>query len=147
MSKKRITAQQRRIVTKRAQGCCEYCLSQVDFATQSFSVEHIIPTSQGGKDTLDNLALACQGCNGYKYTKTKASDPVDGTRVPFYNPRQQRWQDHFRWNENFTIIIGLTPIGRATIEALKMNRGSLIRLRSVLYALGEHPPTYLDKSK
>lgn len=69
MPRSRITAQQRRHVIERAKGCCEYCLCQVNFATQSFSVEHIVAVNHGGTNTLDNLALACQGCNNHKYTK------------------------------------------------------------------------------
>lgn len=42
MFKKRVTAKQRRIIAKRAQDCCEYCGSQERFATQAFSLEHII---------------------------------------------------------------------------------------------------------
>ncbi|GIL15393.1 MAG: hypothetical protein BroJett039_05660 [Chloroflexota bacterium] len=57
-----------------------------------------------------------------------------------YHPRQQRWRDHFAWSDDFTLIIGLTPIGRATIEALQMNRKPIINLRRVLYAMREHPP-------
>ena len=60
MSEKFITAQQKRAVVKRANGCCEYCRSQARFAMQSFSVEHIVPLSKSGKSGLENLALACQ---------------------------------------------------------------------------------------
>ncbi|MFQ5769041.1 MAG: HNH endonuclease [bacterium] len=125
---------------KRTRGCCEYCRSQARFATQSYSVEHITPISQGGKTILDNLALACQGCNNYKYTKTNGRDPVSGEIIPLFNPRRQRWGVHFVWNEDFTLIVGLTSVGRATIEALKLNRENLVNLRRILYAMGEHPP-------
>lgn len=140
MPRRPVTAQERSRIAERARGCCEYCRSRVDFATQSFSVEHIIPVSRGGETTLDNLALACPGCNGHKYTKTEAPDPVDGTVVPLYNPRQQRWQDHFRWHEDFTCIVGLTPTGRATVSALQMNRPGVMNMRRALFALGLHPP-------
>jgi hypothetical protein len=60
--------------------------------------------------------------------------------VPPYNPRQQHWDDHFRWNEDFSLIVGISPVGRATVEILKLNRENLINLRQVLYAMGEHPP-------
>jgi 5-methylcytosine-specific restriction endonuclease McrA len=140
MPEKRVTARQRQIVAERARHCCEYCRSQVRFATQLFSVEHIQPRSRGGKTTLDNLALACQGCNGHKYTKTEGNDPVTAEMVPLYNPRQQHWDDHFRWNEDFSLIVGISPVGRATVEILKLNRENLINLRQVLYAMGEHPP-------
>jgi hypothetical protein len=140
MSKKRIVAQQKQAVVERAQGCCEYCRSQARFATQPFSVEHIKPRSRGGKTTLDNLALACQGCNNHKYTKTEGRDLLGGDIVPLYHPRQQQWHDHFAWNDDFTLIIGLTPTGRATVEALQLNREGVVNLRRVLYAAGAHPP-------
>jgi 5-methylcytosine-specific restriction endonuclease McrA len=140
MPEQRVTARQRQTVAERARGCCEYCCSQARFATQSFSVEHIEPRSQGGKTSLDNLALACQGCNGHKHTKTEGVDPVSGEIFPLYHPRRHRWQDHYRWSDDFTLIVGLTPIGRATIETLLLNREGLVNLRQVLYAMGVHPP-------
>lgn len=74
MLEKRITAQQKRAVFERAEGCCEYCRSQVRFAVQPFSIEHIVPRSRGGKTNMDNLALACQGCNNHKYTAVHVGD-------------------------------------------------------------------------
>ena len=56
----RVTSQQKQAVFERAKGCCEYCRSQVRFATQPFSMDHILPRSQGGETTLENLALARQ---------------------------------------------------------------------------------------
>jgi hypothetical protein len=87
------------------------------------------------------VALSCQGCNNHKYTKTEARDPASKQIVPLYHPRQQVWQDHFVWNTDYTLVIGLTPTGRATVEALQLNRVGLMNLRRVLYAMGEHPPT------
>lgn len=142
MPRERVTKKQRQYVIERAQGCCEYCLSQAQFATQSFSVEHIIPLDAGGDNKAANLALSCQGCNAHKHTKQLALDPLEGEFVPLYHPRQHQWRDHFGWNPDYTTIIGLTPIGRATVVALKMNRPSLVNLRRALYAFGEHPPLY-----
>ena len=71
MSEGRITAQLRRAVAKRAHDCCEYCRSQARFSMQPFSIEHILPRHRQGSTTLDNLALACQGCNGHKSIKTE----------------------------------------------------------------------------
>jgi hypothetical protein len=139
MPERRVTAEQRQVVIERAHGCCEYCRSQARFAIQPFSVEHIIPRSQGGETMLDNLALACQGCNNHKYNKTEARDPVTGVIVPLYHPRRQRWRDHLAWNADFTLVIGLTPTGRATVEALQLNREGLLNLRRLLYAMDEHP--------
>ncbi len=139
-----MTAGQRQTIAKRARGCCEYCRSQERFAPQPFAVEHIIPRSRGGTTTLDNLAFSCQGCNNHKYTKTAGRDPVSGEAMPLFHPRRQRWRDHFAWNDDTTLIIGLTPTARATVEALQLNRPGLVNLRRALYALGEHPPAEPD---
>jgi hypothetical protein len=140
MARRYVTAQERQAIVERAKGRCEYCQSRADFATQSFSVEHIMPVSKDGETDLDNLALACPGCNGYKYNKTAHPDPVDGVRVPLFNPRTQRWQDHFAWNDGFSHVVALTAIGRATLDALKLNRAGLVNMRKALFAIGLHPP-------
>lgn len=140
MPEGRVTTQQKEAVTARARGCCEYCRSQARFAMQSFSVEHIIPRSQGGKTSLDNLALSCQGCNNHKYNKTEAADPAGGETAKLYHPRTQKWEEHFAWGNDFSVIVGITPTGRATVEMLQVNRESLVNLRRILVMFGEHPP-------
>ena len=136
----RATSEQRKIVIERAMGCCEYCRSQARFATQSFSVEHIVPKHRGGETVTENLALACQGCNNAKFTKVDARDPISGATAELYHPRKQKWREHFAWNDDFTLIVGLTPIGRATVDALHLNRNELVNLRRILYSVSEHPP-------
>jgi hypothetical protein len=140
MPDQRVTAQQRQFVGDRAKGCCEYCQSQLQFSPQPFSVEHIQPRSMGGITHADNLALSCSGCNGHKYNKTHAIDPVTGESVPLFHPRQQQWVDHFGWDQGYTQVIGLTPTGRATVDALRLNRPALQNLRELLFAAGKHPP-------
>lgn len=135
----------RRLVEARAGRCCEYCKSQLRFANQSFCLEHIHPTARGGKSDEDNLALACQGCNNHKYTKTAARDPVSGALVSLYSPRMQKWREHFAWSDDATLILGLSPSGRATVDALHLNREGLVALRRLLYAAGEHPPPENDE--
>ncbi len=136
-----VAARLRRLVAERARGRCEYCLSPESFATQSFVMEHVRPISRGGDTVLGNLAFACPGCNAHKYNKTLAPDPVDGEMSALFNPRLQQWRDHFKWNEDFTEIIGLTPSGRATVRSLVMNRAGVMNLRGALFAIGKHPPT------
>lgn len=107
---------------------------------QAFSVEHVIPRSRGGTATAENLALACQGCNNAKYCKTEAPDPVDRSLVKLFDPRLMRWADHFAWSSDTTLVVGLTAIGRATVEALRLNREGLVNLRRILSNQGLHPP-------
>lgn len=136
----RLTQQQRQFIQKRANGCCEYCLSQAKFSPDSFSIEHVVPRSKGGTSDLDNLAVACQGCNNFKYSHTEAIDPVTGELVPLYHPRRENWKKHFAWSRDATQLLGLTPTGRATIDRLQLNRDGVVNLRRVLYSIGEHPP-------
>jgi hypothetical protein len=37
-------------------------------------------------------------------------------------------------------MVGLTPVGRATVEALRMNHQKTINLRFILLLAGLHPP-------
>lgn len=140
MPDERVSAALRQMVTERAHGCCEYCRSQQRFAMQAFSVEHVAPRSRQGATALDNLALACQGCNNFKYTKTEGVDSATGRTVPLFHPRLHRWSDHFAWNEDFTQIIGLTATGRATVNTLQLNRIRVVNLRRLLTVEGLHPP-------
>ncbi len=141
MTKERVGAKHRRVVLERARGACEYCRSPVKYSVQSFSVEHIIPRAKGGDHLLDNLALACQGCNGHKHVKTEVTDPITSKEAALFHPRRQKWKDHFVWSDDFTYIIGRTPTGRATVEALQLNREGLLNLRRLLHPVGEHPPS------
>lgn len=127
-------------VIRRAGGRCEYCRSLRKYSPQPFTIDHIIPVSKLGKSDSDNLALACGGCNGHKYSKVEALDPVSGKMANLYNPRKDFWHDHFRWNQRFTYIIGITDKGRATVDALKLNRKELVNLREITKLTGEHPP-------
>jgi hypothetical protein len=131
-------------VKERANNICEYCLSQADFSSQPFAIEHIIPFIKGGKTVLGNLAYACQGCNGHKFTHTEGHDSITRQKISLFNPRKQKWNEHFIWNENFTLIIGITPCGRATVETLQLNREGCINLRTALFVFGKHPPSNFD---
>lgn len=104
-----------------------------------------MPRAHGGSNDLDNLALSCQGCNGHKHTKTEAIDTVSHKHVSLFHPRQQRWRDHFEWNDDLTLIVGLTDCGRATVSALQLNRPGVINLRRVLVVAGLHPPEERDE--
>jgi hypothetical protein len=135
-----ISAQDRKTVAERAAYCCEHCRSQLKFSADSFSVEHILPRSRSGSDELSNLALSCQRCNNAKFTATEAIDPATGAAANLFNPRQHVWSEQFAWSHDFVLIHGLTPIGRATVDKLQLNRPGVVNLRGILRDAGEHPP-------
>ncbi|MBE9057411.1 HNH endonuclease [Sphaerospermopsis sp. LEGE 08334] len=120
--------------------CCVYCRTAEYLTVSTFEFEHIIPRSAGGETVFENLCLSCPSCNRYKATRQTAIDPNTQEEVKLFHPQQQRWIDHFTWNEDHTEIIGLTAVGRSTINALKMNRPQLTRVRKMWVKMGEHPP-------
>jgi hypothetical protein len=130
----------REFVRQRAGNRCEYCLSHQEYVMGILQVEHWWPIARGGTDTAENLALACELCNQEKWAKTDATDPITGQVTLLFNPRQQCWNDHFRWSKDGSEVIGLTSCGRATILALQLNNNLAITVRRNWVKAGWHPP-------
>jgi HNH endonuclease len=127
-------------VRQRANGLCEYCHASEQWQYVRFTVDHVVPLAGGGDDNLYNLALACFHCNRRKSNYLIGLDPQFGTEVPLFNPRHDRWGDHFIWSADELLIIGLTATGRATVEALILNRERVINIRAADKKIGRHPP-------
>jgi HNH endonuclease len=119
---------------------CGYCRTPESIAGFRLSIEHIIPQAKGGKTVEQNLWLACHACNEFKAARTQGRDPFTGRRVRLWNPRRHKWPDHFSWSEDGTVIIGLTPRGRATVATLKLNRPEIVAARSLWAQVGWWPP-------
>src|SRR5688572_25702721 len=130
----------RQRVKQRAGNRCEYCLSHQDYVMGRLQIDHVHPVAKGGADTEDNLCLACELCNQYKWAKTHGVDPQNGQLVPLFNPQQQRWIEHFAWSENGAEIIGLTEYGRVTVITLNLNNELAITVRRNWIRAGWHPP-------
>lgn len=126
-----IDAGTRRLVRSRAGNACEYCqLLQEHSPLVSLQIEHIIPYKHHGGDEVANLALACIDCNLAKGPNIAGYDPVTGKLTALFHPREQKWEDHFKWTGLY--LVGKTPIGRATVEVLRMNSEEQVQLRMVL---------------
>jgi hypothetical protein len=130
----------RNTVRERAKGRCEYCLTSEALSGIRCHIDHVIPRSRGGTTTADNLCLACAACNGHKHARTHAIDPVSATEVSLFDPRQQRWHEHFSWSTDSTELIGRTPTRRATISALRVSDALIGGARSLWTDMGVHPP-------
>jgi hypothetical protein len=127
-------------LAQKAKNRCGYCLTQEAVSGVHLTLEHIIPQSKGGQTVVPNLWLSCRLCNESKGILTEYSDSKSGTVVPLFNPSTQIWSDHFAWNEAGSRIVGLTPIGRATVEALDLNSEFRVRSRAIWVEAGWHPP-------
>src|SRR5579871_1639795 len=105
---------------------CGDCQSDETLTGIPLSIEHVIPVSLGEQTVRDNLWRSCRPCNERKSAQITTIDPQLGETVSLFHPRAQRWNEHVQWGADGLYIIGLTPIGRATIDALQLNRRLLV---------------------
>jgi hypothetical protein len=91
---------------------------------------------------FENLCLACPSCNRYKTFRQTGFDLATQEDIALFHPRRQLWTDHFAWDADKILLVGLTSIGRVTIALLKMNRPQLVRVRKMWVKMGEHPPNH-----
>lgn len=119
----------RRRVRSRAGDRCEYCrLPQEADQFLTFHIEHVVAKQHGGGDELSNLALACHHCNLHKGPNLSGIDAATGQIVTLFNPRAQRWEEHFELHDD--LVVGLTRTGRATVRVLAMNADDQRQLRA-----------------
>lgn len=102
-----------------------------------FGVDHIRPQYHGGATIADNLAFACFDCNTYKGTNIAGYDPEDDSIHVLFNPRTDSWDDHFTWSG--PRLTGLTPIGRVTVDVLRINLPDRVEHRRLLIREGVFP--------
>jgi 5-methylcytosine-specific restriction endonuclease McrA len=131
-----VSASLRQRVIDRARERCEYCLFPQSASLFTFEMEHIISEKHGGVTEVENLALACPYCNRAKGSDLGSIDPDTRQLTPFFNPRTQRWEDHFRL-ENATIV-PLTGEGRVTAIILQFNAQERLLERERLITTGEY---------
>jgi hypothetical protein len=118
---------------------CAYCRTAESLTVSLFEIEHIVPRSAGGETAFENLCLACPTCNRFKADRQSIRDET-GREAALFHPQRDLWSDHFAWSADGTEVVALTPTGRATLAALRMNRPQLLRVRQMWVAMDEHPP-------
>jgi hypothetical protein len=132
-----LSAELRRFVADRADQLCEYCLIHRDDTFLGCSIDHIISIKHGGSSLDGNLAYACTTCNSNKGSDISSLVPGTGELVRLFNPRIDRWRDHFRLDQ--AVIIPLTEIGEATVRILGFNQDDALLERETLQAIGRYP--------
>lgn len=140
MKSPQISETLRQRVREAARDRCGYCLSPQRLVMAALEIEHLLPRSKGGDDTEDNLWLSCSLCNRYKGAQISATDTLNGITAPLFNPRHNNWSEHFRWSADGVRIEGITSVGRATVEALKLNNELAVEVRRNWVRAGWHPP-------
>lgn len=139
MSVTYIPVELRRHIIARAEEICEYCLIADDDTFFGCEADHIVSEKHGGRTEAENLAYACVSCNQAKGSDIGSIDWDSQEFVRFYNPRVDRWADHFELVGSD--IEGLTPIGLATSRILGFNIAERVLERQSLQAIGRYPST------
>jgi hypothetical protein len=98
-------------------------------------VDHVVSEKHGGATEADNLAFSCALCNRAKGTDL-GSRTVAGEFVRFFNPRADRWEDHFHLQGS--MFAPKTAIGEVTIKILQLNATERIMERDLLMRIGRY---------
>ena len=136
----------RQLVAARAQGLYEYCQTAQTIVIE-MELNHIVPEAAGGATEADNLCLVCISCNTFKSAYQMEIDPQTGEELLLFNPRQQQWNEYFRWSEDGSQIIGTTAIGRESVARLQMNRSLAVQARQLWVQAGWHPPRTISTNQ
>lgn len=140
MTRQRIPLKLATRIGRQARDRCGYCLAGEALIGMAMELDHLVPLASGGKTTENNLWLSCRRCNEFKGAYTAAIDLVTREKAVLFNPRLQIWSDHFRWNDDGTEIVGVSPTGRATVAALRLNHPIIVAARRMWVSVGWWPP-------
>lgn len=125
------------LVRLRAGFRCEYCHFPERFTGLNFQIDHVIAEKHSGPTVSENLALSCIYCNSYKGANLSGIDSVTGEIARLFHPRRDHWGEHFGWQA--AVLVGHTPIGRATIAVLRVNDSTAVALRRLFMRAGVFP--------
>ena len=131
-----ISAELRQTIADRAKTLCEYCLIVESDTFYGCEVDHIISLKHGGSSEPENLAYACALCNRAKGSDV-GSVSTSGEFTRFFNPRIDRWAEHFRLEG--ASLQPLTTIGEVTARILGFNDSARLHEREEMIRFGKYP--------
>jgi len=93
----------RKNIYKRDNNICQYCGKK--FQPEDLNLDHILPSSRGGKDSWENVVCSCVPCNLRKANRTLKEAGMNLIRLPrkpawrafvkdsFTGVREESWKD------------------------------------------------------
>src|SRR5947207_11928637 len=130
-----ISAELRQTIADRAKLLCEYCLIVESDTFYGCEVDHIISLKHGGSSEPEHLAYACALCNRAKGSDV-GSVSTSGEFTRFFNPRIDRWAEHFRLEG--ASLQPLTTIGEVTARILGFNDSARLHEREEMIRFGKY---------
>lgn len=96
------------------------------------------PRTSRIKSPQQRRHYVCDFDNLHKGPNIAGLDPVTRELTRLDNPRRDRWREHFVWQG--AVLVGLTAVGRTTIQVLAMNDLDVVEARETLIAEGRFRP-------
>ena len=144
-------------VRMRARDACEYCLLPT---TSEFHVEAVVPPllweeyqasklavrpdgQRAGPEHIDNYVWICPFCDHARQRQVEAAVGREAHRL--FDPRRDRWAQHFLILEGTPLVCGHSAIGRATELALALNdprSTGPLGARQEMVLAGRYPPRW-----
>lgn len=146
MERPYLTQEIRRLVAKRADYLCEYCLISEQDTILGCAIDHVISIKHGGSSEPDNLAYCCVFCNRFKGSDIGSIILEKKEFVRFFNPRWDKWGTHFILNNS--LIEPITNIGEVTVRILGFNDEQRLLERQLLIKKKKYPsPSAIKRMK
>lgn len=92
--RKKLTKEKRKAIYQKTDGICYLCGGDITFG--SFEIEHRMPKSKGGTDSLDNLFPCCHCCNTIKHDIYPDDFEKKVSQIFLYQ-MDKRHEDKLRW--------------------------------------------------
>ncbi len=129
----------REAVESRAGRQCEYCRAPQPATRIRYHLEHVFPGSLGGTEDVDNLTLACPACNYHKSNHLLDLDEEGLAGRPLFNPRKDRWHEHFEFDSATFRLKGKTATRKGTVNRLRINNNMQLEARRLWVELELYP--------
>ena len=104
IKRKNFSANDRKIIYRKTNGCCYLCGEFVDF--DSFEIEHQIPLAKGGTNDLSNLYCSCHICNTMKNSIYPQELMEKITQIFMYQ-MERRNSHNLKWKIVHRLLCGM----------------------------------------
>lgn len=84
----------RKMLYKKADGRCVLCGREI--LLKDISIDHIVPLSMGGADSVENLQCTCAECNRFK-ANILPSDFMERISTIFFYQMERKYVNRWRW--------------------------------------------------
>lgn len=93
--------ERREMIYTKYNGRCALCGRKIKI--EDMTLDHIVPLSMGGAESMENLQATCQPCNQFK-SNSLPEDFIDRLTVVFMYQMEQKHKSDLSWKMKRTIL-------------------------------------------